>query len=139
MSKSAKTVDDIVPSHVSRNTRAQTLCLVLLLMLTPWTPAASAQDNSGVLQGTISDGTDAVLPAGTVTLTNQATNRVLSTTAGAYGNYVFRKVEAGRYTVAFELPGFSRSAYPGIDILSAQSLRLDVTLKPGAVTASIQV
>ena len=92
-----------------------------------------------MLQGTISDGTDAVLPGATVTLTNEATNRVFSTTAGAYGNYTFRKVEPGRYTVAFEHPGFSRSAYPRVDILSAQTLRLDATLKPGPVTAAIQV
>ena len=92
-----------------------------------------------MLQGTISDGTDAVLPGVTVTLTNEATNRVFSTTAGAYGNYTFRKVEPGRYTVAFEHPGFSRSAYPRVDILSAQTLRLDATLKPGPVTAAIQV
>ena len=108
-------------------------------MLCLWTPGAWAQENSGVLQGTVSDGTDAVLPGVTVTLTNEATNRVFSTLAGAYGNYAFRKVEPGRYTVAFEHPGFSRSAYPGLDILSAQKLRLDVTLKPGPVTAAIQV
>jgi hypothetical protein len=109
-------------------------------MLLLWrTSGAWAQENFGMLQGTISDGTDAVLPGVTVTLTNEATNRVLSTTAGAYGNYNFRKVDPGRYTVAFEHPGFSRSAYPRVDILSAQTLRLDVTLKPGPVTAAIQV
>ena len=119
---------------------SQILLLQFLLMLFPWrVPAALAQENFGALQGTISDGTDAVLPGVTVTLTNEATNRVFSTTAGAYGNYIFRKVEPGRYTVAFEHPGFSRSAYPRVDILSAQALRLDVTLKPGAVTAAIQV
>ena len=114
------------------------LCLGLLALYLS-VPGAWAQDNTGVLQGTISDDTDAVLPGVTVTLTNQSTNRVLSSTAGSYGNYAFRKVDPGRYTATFELSGFSRSAYPDIDILSAQTLRLDVTLKPGPVTAAIQV
>lgn len=108
-------------------------------MLCLWIPGAWAQENSGILQGTVSDNTDAVLPGVTVTLTNEATNRVFSTAAGPYGNYIFRKVEPGRYTLAFEYAGFSRSAYVGVNVLSAQTLRLDVILKPGPVTAAIQV
>ena len=112
-------------------------CLCLLMCLS--TAQSWAQDNSGVLQGTISDDTDAVLPGVTVTLTNEVTNRVLSATAGAYGNYSFRKVEPGRYSVIFELAGFSRTSYPGVEILSAQTLRLDTVLKTGPLTTTIQV
>jgi len=108
-------------------------------MLCLWPPGAAAQENSGVLQGTISDGTDAVLPGVTVTLTNEATNRVFSTSAGAYGNYSFRKVEPGRYTVTFEYPGFSRASVPGVDVLNAQTRRLDIALRPGPVVTTIQV
>jgi len=111
------------------------LCFALcFLSVSSW-----AQDNTGALQGTVSDDTDAVLPGVTVTLTNQVTNRVLSATAGSYGNYSFRQVDPGRYSVVFVLAGFSRAVYPGIDILSAQTLRLDATLKPGPVTTTIQV
>src|SRR5262245_26428804 len=111
------------------------LCLALCF----WTVYSWAQDNSGALQGTVSDDTDAVLPGVTVTLTNQVTNRVLSVTAGSYGNYSFRKVDPGRYMLRFELPGFSRTEYPDLDVLSAQTLRLDVRLKAGPVTTTIQV
>ena len=114
-----------------------TSCLCLLMCLSP--VQSWAQDNSGVLQGTVSDDTDAVLPGVTVTLTNEVTNRVLSATAGAYGNYSFRKVEPGRYAVVFELAGFSRTSYPDIEILSAQTLRLDTVLKTGPLTTTIQV
>src|SRR5688500_2889194 len=88
-----------------------TLLLVLYAGSPLSSPASPAQDSSGALQGTISDDTDAVLPGVTVTLTNEFTNRVFSTTAGSYGNSNFRKVDPGRYTAAFELPGFSRSIY----------------------------
>src|SRR5262245_23227984 len=101
--------------------------------------AALAQEGSGVLQGTVSDDTDAVLPGVTVTLTDEVTNRVLSTSAGSYGNYSLRRVEPGRYSVTFELAGFSRAVYPAIDVLNAQTLRLDVVLKPGPVTTTVQV
>jgi hypothetical protein len=77
---------------------AFTSCCVLLgLGLVLWTPQVWAQENSGALQGTVSDDTDAVLPGVTVTLTNEVTNRVISATAGSYGNYAFRRVEPGRY------------------------------------------
>ena len=107
------------------------ICLLFLMTANAW-----AQDSSGVLQGTVSDDTDAVLPGVTVTLTNLGSNRVLSVSAGAYGNYSFRNVEPGRYSVVFELAGFSRTAYPEIHVLSAQTLRLDVLLKPGPVTTT---
>ena len=110
-------------------------CIALADFLTAH---AWAQENSGVLQGTVSDDTDAVLPGVTVTLTNKATNRVLSTSAGAYGNYSFRNVEPGRYSVAFELAGFSRTAYR-----NRRSERPNPPagchLKPGPVTTTIQV
>src|SRR4030095_2120707 len=96
------------------------LCLALCF----WAVCSWAQDNTGALQGTGSDDTDAVLPGVTVTLTNQAHNRVLSPTAGSYGNSSFRQVDPGRYSIVFVLAGFSRAVYPGIDILSAQTLRL---------------
>jgi Carboxypeptidase regulatory-like domain len=114
--------------------RLATLSVLCLLAV-----EARAQEGSGVLQGTVSDDTDAVLPGVTVTLTDEVTNRVLSTAAGSYGNYSLRRVEPGRYTVTFELAGFSRAVYPAIDIRSAQTLRLDVILKPGPVTTTIQV
>src|SRR5262245_38071832 len=105
MSTNVKSADDIVSSHFSRNVWPQIVPLGLLVLLCLWTPGAAAQENSGALQGTVSDGTDAVLPGVTVTLTNEATNRVFSTTAGAYGNYSLRKVDPGRYTVTFEYSG----------------------------------
>ena len=111
----------------------------LVLCLFPPTGKVFAQESSGALQGTVSDDTDAVLPGVIVTLTNEVTNRVISATAGSYGNYALRRIEPGRYAILFELPGFSRLVYPGIDILSGQNLRLDVTLKPGPVTTTIQV
>jgi hypothetical protein len=115
--------------------RIPRLCFVLCMLTLPvW-----AQEGTGILHGTVSDGTDAVLPGVTVTLTNQVTNRVLSSTTASYGNFSFRNVGPGRYTVLFEFPGFSRTAYPDVDILSAQTLRLDVALKPGPVTTTIEV
>jgi hypothetical protein len=43
----------------------------------------------GCCQGTVSDEHGCGSPRVTVTLTNEVTNRVLSATAGAYGNYFF--------------------------------------------------
>jgi outer membrane receptor protein involved in Fe transport len=97
------------------------------------------QEKVGGLQGTVSDDTNAVLPGVAVTLTNKVTRRVINATAGPYGNYVFQNVEPGPYSVVFELKGFARTEFPGIDVLMARNLRLDARMKPGAVTTVVQV
>jgi hypothetical protein len=97
------------------------------------------QERYGALQGTIADDTDAVLPGVEVTLTNKTTSRTFTATAGPYGDYTLRNVEPGRYAVTFSLAGFSRAEVPDINILAAQTFKLDVTLKAGPVTTTIQV
>ena len=100
---------------------------------------AMAQERFGGLQGTVLDETEAVLPGVTVALTNKSTGRTITARSGAYGDYAVRNLEPGRYSITFELPGFSRAEFPAIDVLVAQNLKLNATLKPGAVTTTIQV
>src|SRR5262245_30792775 len=111
------------------------LSLILGLMSLPM----SGQDRVGGLQGTVSDETDAVLPGVTVTLTNKLTHWSTTSVAGPYGDYAVHNLEPGSYAVSFELAGFSRTAFPSIDILSGRNLRLDTKLKPGAVTTTVEV
>ena len=113
--------------------------LWVCLMVFAAAGAAHGQERFGALQGTISDDTDAVLPGVTVTLTNKFSDRVVTTTAGPYGNYLFRDVEPGRYSVTFELAGFTRMEFPDIDVFASQTFKLNTTLKPGPVTTTVQV
>src|SRR5687767_12557975 len=113
------------------------LKLALILGLTAG--FALGQERFGSLQGTVSDDTDAVLPGVRVSLTNRSTGRSTTTLAGPYGNYTVHNLEPGRYSVVFELAGFTRAEVSNIDVLVAQNQKLDVTLKPGALATTVQV
>ena len=67
------------------------LCVAVCLFAS----LALGQEKSGSLQGTVSDGTNAVLPGVSVTLANKSTQRVIETASGAYGDYTFRDVAPG--------------------------------------------
>jgi hypothetical protein len=110
---------------------------MVILLLTP--VFCLGQERFGGLQGTVSDDTQAVLPGVTVTLINNATGRMATTSAGAYGNYTASKLEPGRYSVFFELPGFSRTEVANVDVLVGRNLKLDITLKPGGPATAVQV
>ena len=113
--------------------------LIMALILSFTTVFALGQERFGGLLGTVSDDSDAVLPGVKVSLTNKATGRTTTTTAGSYGNYSVHNLEPGRYSLTFELAGFTRAEVPNVDVLVAQNLKLDVTLKPGALATTVQV
>ena len=120
----------------SSHVRVWIACAVLALFAVR---PASAQ-NTGTISGTIIDNTNQVVPGATVTLANEATGSTRTTVTGDRGDFAFRAVDAGSYTVKVELAGF-RSIERRNNVLSASSqldlgsLKLDV----GAVTEVISV
>src|SRR5437867_5671627 len=83
--------------------------LVIRLAILLYLPSGSAfaQEKFGALQGAVVDETRAVLPGVRITLTHKTSDRVTSTLTGAYGNYLIRSLEPGRYGVRFELRGLA--------------------------------
>src|SRR5262249_17226172 len=59
----------------------------------------------GNIQGTIQDGTGAVLPAAGVTITHIQTSRQYHTTSTEVGFYLFPSVQVGLYEITAEAPG----------------------------------
>jgi hypothetical protein len=98
-----------------------------------------AQEKTGTLTGVANDATGAVLPGVTITITNKATNRSTTTITGSDGSYFARSLEPGRYSVKFDLPGFSASEFPDVTLLLGQTLKLDTKLQVGGVTAKVEV
>src|SRR4051812_16663125 len=90
--------------------KASTVVRSGILLLLLWVLTAAGvfgQEKYAGLAGVVNDTTDAVLPAVSVTLTNKETGRITSTMTGAEGVYVLRNVEPGRYSLSFQLKGFS--------------------------------
>lgn len=65
-----------------------------------------AQTTSGTIAGTVLDPTGAVVPAASVTLTDEGTKEIRETTGSDSGEFVFAAVRPGTYTVAVEKTGF---------------------------------
>ena len=100
-------------------------CAVAALMLAG-VPSASAQEQSGSLQGKVADSSNAMLPGVTVSLAGPAMLGGARTTFTTdSGTYRFTNIPVGTYTVTFELAGFTheglrRHPHPGGDDFHAR-------------------
>src|SRR4026208_2285885 len=102
------------------------------LILVAWFAAApAATQNTGTISGTIIDNTGQVVPGAAITLVSEATSSPRSATSDAKGDFAFRAVEPGSYTVKVELTGF-RTLERRNNVLNASGtldlgpIRLDV-------------
>ena len=80
------------------------IILVLLAVALTVYPA-SAQQRTGIIKGTLTDDSGAVIPAAVVTLTAGATRKTVQ--AQVDGVYTFIGLAPGDYTVSVTFPGFS--------------------------------
>src|SRR5262252_3506152 len=97
------------------------------------------QSDRGTITGTISDPTNAVLPGATVVATNAETGVKYETITTETGNYTLGQLPVGVYQLSAELPGFKKYVRQGINVLVAQTLRIDVALAVGAASDEITV
>src|SRR5271154_1368162 len=107
--------------------------LTFLLVSGAW-----AQENATVT-GTVTDSTGAVVPNVTVTLTNQATGQVRTTTSNANGVYLFANMGVAQYTLAASASGFQKFSRTDISVNVDQSLKEDVTLTVGSEKETVTV
>src|SRR5215207_957903 len=75
--------------------------IALALSISPVT----AQD-TGTVSGTVVDGSSQVVPGATVTLINEGTGDSRTAVSAGRGEFTFRAVLPGTYTVKIELTGF---------------------------------
>lgn len=122
------------------NRRAMRLVIALGLITALFEIHAAAQVLYGSISGTISDPSGAVVPNATVTITNESTGAARNVTANEQGDYAFRDVLPGPYTVSVEPTGnFAKFTQNGIQVQVNLAIRVDVTLQPGSVTAQVVV
>jgi hypothetical protein len=106
-----------------------------LLVCTP----VSAQEVTARLAGTVRDPGGAVVPAASLAATNTTTGVVTRTSSDTSGNYVFPELAPGTYTLAVEKQGFNTTTVSGISLNVDQKASLDVALRLGQVTQSVNV
>jgi hypothetical protein len=113
--------------------------LLGLLLATFLAAPAHALRQLGVIQGTITDQTGAVVPGVTVTATNKSTGEVRTTTSNEVGIYRLPSLDPGSYDVAAELSGFGRGGRNAVVVSVGASVGVNLTLTAGGVTETVQV
>ncbi len=111
-------------------------CLFLILCSSR---AAFGQVDSGSISGTVTDSTGAVVPDALVLLLNTDQGITLQTHSGASGTYTFSPVRIGHYTVTATSKGFEKTTQQNLTVDIAQALQVNIALKPGAATETVQV
>src|SRR5207302_5114253 len=86
---------------------------------------AWSQTVQGVITGTITDPTGAVVPGATVAITNVGTNISQTTTTGSDGSYRFPLVPPGTYTVEIKAANFGAVRASGIVVEASQTIAIN--------------
>ena len=89
--------------------------------------SAWAQSPAGRLQGQIVDPTGAVIPGAAITLKNSS-GLVVAAKAGGAGEYEFRNLAPGKYTISVAANGFV-PATEEIEVAAGQLKKADISLK----------
>ena len=119
--------------------RKRSLALwALLLVLATGTMFGQA-GATGSISGTVTDSSGAVLPNVKVTVTNTATNQAYHTVTTSAGDYSAQSLSPGTYTVTAETAGFEKSKTNVFRLTVDPKIRLNLSLKPGAVTETMEV
>lgn len=100
---------------------------------------AMAQVRSGVVTGTVTDPSGAVVPNATVAVTNELTNIAFRSTTNSAGQYTVPYLPEGRYSVRVTATGFQTYFKTGIVLGTATTVRVNATLATGTVTTTVQV
>jgi hypothetical protein len=112
---------------------------VVLLLLFLSAPPLDAQVDTGSILGTVTDASGAAISGAKVTLTNEGTSAALTTTTGPDGSYKFTPLRIGSYKVSASFQGFQTTTLRAITVNVGQDVVADISLKPGAVSQTIEV
>jgi hypothetical protein len=113
--------------------------IVTCYLLAAATGRLRAQSTFGEILGTVHDSSGAVVQGVQVTLANTGTSATRTAVADANGNYSFKNIDVGTYTLTLTAPGFETESLPAIELTARETRRLDATLKAGAESQTVVV
>lgn len=121
--------------NVSKVMQAVSVVLALLLASLP----LFSQTNQGTIQGGVYDQSGGAVVGSNITVIDVARGISLPFTTDSAGQYVAVNVIPGTYTVRAEAKGFQTLEHTNILVQVGQTIRVDLTLQPGAQTQTVTV
>src|ERR1051325_11096795 len=120
-----------------KNSRALSVRLVLLAGMMAW--QLSAQGDRGVITGTVTDATGAVVPGAVITVIQNGTNTSFRSTSSTAGDFTVPSLPVGSYEVRTEKSSFKTSVTDNVMVVAGGAVRLDLILQVGQTQQSVEV
>jgi hypothetical protein len=111
------------------------LLAIALVLAAP----AHSQIRSGTILGKVADSSGAAVPGVEVIVREVNTNAAFTLSTADSGEYLAPYLQAGSYEVQARKTGFKSVVQKGINLTTAQTTRVDITLEVGAVETSVSV
>jgi hypothetical protein len=115
------------------------VCFAVAILLVAASRMFGQAGATGAILGTVTDSTGAIVPNVSVTVTNTGTNTAFKTVTNSAGDYYAPSLNPGLYSVSAESKGFQRSVTDAFTLSVDQKVRIDLALKPGSVTETLEV
>jgi iron complex outermembrane receptor protein len=112
--------------------------IALAILLAGASSEASAQSAVGVIEGRITDATQAVIVGATVTVERRVPAAVVRTVTDNQGRYRFEGLGAGPYSITVTANGFQEVVRHAV-VTASQTLREDVALSPAPIVETVRV
>jgi hypothetical protein len=113
-----------------------TFCFLILFLASLYSPAQSG--NAGVVRGTVTDPTGAVIPGATVHLTNAASGLARTATTDALGQFGFTNIPFNPYEINVSANGFA-PLRQSIEIRSVVGTSLKLILQIAGASQTVTV
>jgi hypothetical protein len=114
------------------------LCVTLLTLLCG-ANRAWAQDVTATITGTVTDPSGAAVIGATATVKSVERGVTYTAASNEAGLYRVSQLPVGNYELRVEKEGFQTSLYPAFTLVLNQVARIDVALKVGQVTQTVEV
>ncbi len=132
-------VQTFVAESLSLCSRQSLRTIIAIFLIFPLAVFTFAQNTNGRLIGSVTDAQGAAVVGAKIAVTNAETNAHWNTVTDSAGSYQVLDLPIGMYSVAVEVAGFHKAVTTPQELSINQSLRVDVHLKIGAVTETVQV
>ena len=114
-------------------------CFLPVLLAALFAPPLYCTGPTGMVVGTVSDPSGAVVAEAQVTVRHIGTNAARVAKTDTDGNYAVTLLPPGQYQVTAERTGFRRASYNGVKVDVDQTVRVDFALQLGEVTQEVVV
>jgi hypothetical protein len=113
--------------------------LALIVFFSCSIGAFAQLSTTATITGTVTDSSGALVPAATVTITNDATKVALKTQSNGRGVFVAPELNVATYSITIAKKGFKNYTVTGIELHPTETVQVNGTLTVGAASETITV